>query len=146
MVTAFEAGERFAQPAADPRTIAAGIRVPAAIGDFMILDAVRASGGRAMAAAEERLSEWMRLVADLEGIGLCPEAAACVGVLEAALAEGSVRRDETAIIFNTGAAQKYLEVIGTADPARTAAGDPFDWGALSEDPAPAAPPQRHPST
>ncbi|MHC4106620.1 MAG: threonine synthase [Planctomycetota bacterium] len=127
MVTAFESGERFAQPAAEPRTIAAGLRVPTAIGDFMILDAVRASGGRAMAAAEERLGEWMRLVAELEGIGLCPEAAACVGVLEAALADGAVGRSETAVIFNTGAAQKYMEVIGTADPAK-ATGEPFDWG------------------
>ncbi len=95
-----------------------------------------------MAAAEERLSEWMRLVADLEGICLCPEAAACVGVLEEALAEGSVRPEETAIIFNPGAAQKYVEVIGTADPARTAAGQPLDWWAVAGEPvAPPASPQ-----
>jgi len=108
---AFDAGERFAAEAVDPVTVAAGLRVPKALGDFMILDAVRASGGRAMATAEARLLEWMRLATTTEGISLCPESAACLGVLDDALAAGHVAPDETVVLFNTGAAQKYVEAM-----------------------------------
>ncbi len=70
LVTAFEQGAEFAEPAVDPVTVAAGLRVPGAVGDFMILRAVRESGGRAMAADEQRLREWMNLVGRTEGIAL----------------------------------------------------------------------------
>lgn len=108
---AFDRGARFAEAPANPHTIASGLRVPKAVGDFMILDAVRASGGRAVAAEESRLMEWTRLATELEGIALCPEAGACIGALETAAAQGWVRRDETIVVFNTGAAQKYVEAI-----------------------------------
>ena len=108
IVRAFEAGERFAEPFANARTVASGIRVPAAVGDFMILDAVRESGGMAVAVDEERLTEWMRLASASEGISLCPESAACVGALEHLLGSGWIRPSERVVIFNTGAAQKYL--------------------------------------
>jgi threonine synthase len=115
IVEAFRRGERFSEPPSNPHTIASGLRVPRALGDFMILDAVRESGGAAIAAEEPRLIEWMRLVTELEGIALCPEAAACIGALEAALsngrASGGVDRDETVVVFNTGSAQKYVEVM-----------------------------------
>ncbi len=111
IVTAFEQGAEFAEPAVNPHTVAAGLRVPGAVGDFMILRAIRASGGRAMAADEQRLPEWMQLVARLEGISLCPEAATCVGTLGRAVAEGLVGADERVVLFNTGAAQKYVEVL-----------------------------------
>jgi threonine synthase len=94
-----------------PHTIASGIRVPRALGDFLVLDAVRASGGRAMAAAEERIPEWMALAMRLEGIPLCPETAACLGVLEDALAAGHLAPDGDYVVFNTGAVQKYVEVM-----------------------------------
>jgi len=126
---AFQAGERFAQPARDPRTIASGLRVPSAVGDFMILDAVRESGGEALAADEVEIPRWMSLATRLEGISLCPEAAVCVGVLEAALSAGRIEPDETAVIFNTGAAQKYVEVLA-ADLPRLEKGA-VDWGALA---------------
>jgi len=126
MVNAFEAGQEFAEPVQDPHTMAAGLRVPGAVGDFMILAAVRASGGRAMAADEDRLGDWMRLACRLEGISLCPEAAACVGVLERALAEGHIRRDEEVVLFNTGAAQKYVELL-TVDLPTLDPGGPVDW-------------------
>ena len=116
MVAAWDRGVEFAEPARDPHTVAAGLRVPQALGDFMILDAVRCSGGRAMAAEESRIGEWMRQVSRLEGISLCPEAAVCVGVLERALDEGHIRRDEEAVLFNTGAAQKYVEAIAVDIP------------------------------
>jgi threonine synthase len=108
---AWAAGQRFAAPAKDPRTVASGIRVPVAVGDFMILDAVRESGGAALAADERRIGEWMRLANALEGIALCPEAAVCVGVLERLVEDGRVDADEQVVIFNTGAAQKYVEAI-----------------------------------
>jgi threonine synthase len=111
IVRAFDSGARFAEPAQDPRTIASGLRVPSAVGDFLILDAVRVSGGAAIAAAEERIPEWMRLATRLEGISLCPEAAVCLGGLETALARGAIGREHTVVLFNTGAAQKYLEVL-----------------------------------
>lgn len=130
LVRAFEAGERFAEAAREPRTVAAGIRVPSAIGDFMILDAVRESGGRAMAADEHRLREWMELASATEGISLCPEAAACLGVLELAVAEGSIDPAETVVLFNTAAAQKYVEVLKTDLP-RLDIRSPIDWQAMA---------------
>ncbi len=111
IATAFDAGERFASAPADPHTEAAGLRVPVAVGDFMILDAVRESGGRAMAGDESCLRPRMRQAAALEGISLCPESAVCLEVLQRAVLEGHVGADETVVVFNTGAAQKYLEVM-----------------------------------
>ncbi|MCZ6836827.1 MAG: threonine synthase [Planctomycetota bacterium] len=108
---AFEAGERFATAPDDPHTIASGLRVPVAVGDFMILDAVRASGGKALAAQEDTLIGWMNEACALEGIALCPESAACLGVLDHALKSGEIDPDETVVLFNTGAAQKYVEAM-----------------------------------
>ena len=116
MVDAFDRGERFATPAEDPFTIASGLRVPAAVGDFMILDAVRASGGAALAAPEEQLLAAMNRAAALEGISLCPEAAACLVVLEQAVRDGRIGADETVVVFNTGAVQKYVEAMRTELP------------------------------
>ncbi len=110
IVRAFESGARFAEPVKDAATIASGLRVPSAVGDFLILDAVRASSGAAIAAAESGIVGWMRRATRLEGISLCPEAAVCLGALEIALASGRIGRGDTVVLFNTGAAQKYLEV------------------------------------
>jgi threonine synthase len=111
IVRAFQEGRRFAEPVADPHTIASGLRVPAAVGDFMILDAIRASGGRAVAGREGRILEWMGRVARTEGIAICPETAVCFDCLEQLLAEGWIRPDERVVVFNTGAAQKYPEIV-----------------------------------
>jgi threonine synthase len=117
IVEAFKAGSRFATPFPNAATIASGIRVPAAVGDFMILDAVRESGGTAIAVEEARLGEWMRQVASQEGIAICPEAAACVGALESLVEQGWIRKEERVVIFNTGAAQKYVEALRAGLPA-----------------------------
>ncbi|MEX2139995.1 MAG: threonine synthase [Pirellulales bacterium] len=111
IVRAFERGERFAQPFADAHTIASGLRVPAAVGDFMILDAVRASGGRAIAGREERIVEWMTRVAAAEGLCICPETAVCFDCLEQLVEQDAIRADEEVVVFNTGAAQKYPETL-----------------------------------
>lgn len=128
IVRAFEAGERFAAPARDPSTIASGLRVPSAVGDFLILDAVRASGGAAIAAAEEHILDWMHLATRLEGISLCPESAVCLGALETAVRSGRIRAEETVVLFNTGAAQKYVEVLA-GDPPRVRKAS-VDWALI----------------
>jgi threonine synthase len=129
IVRAFEAGERFAKPFQNAATIASGLRVPSAVGDFMILDAVGASGGRAVAVDEERLREWMNLGATLEGLSICPEAAACIGAVEQLAAEGWIEPQEKVIIFNTGAAQKYPEAMAVELP-RIERNQPIDWAKL----------------
>ncbi len=135
IVQAFEAGSRFANPFHNAATIASGIRVPAAVGDFMILDAVRESGGTAIAVEEQRLGEWMRLAASLEGIPICPETAACVGALESLVQQGWIGPDQRVVIFNTGAAQKYVEALRAGLPAggipRLDILQPIDWGRLA---------------
>ena len=128
IATAFDAGERFADPFPNAATAASGLRVPAAVGDFMILDAVRESGGTARSADEDRLLWWAQRASALEGISICPEAGACIGVLEQLIADGTVDRDERIVIFNTGAAQKYLEVIRAQLPTLE---QPVDWAALA---------------
>jgi threonine synthase len=129
IVRAFEAGERFATSFPNAATIASGIRVPAAVGDFMILDAVRQSGGTAIAVEEARIREWMRLGASSEGIPLCPESSACVGALESLVASGWIKPHERVVLFNTGAAQKYVEAIASELP-RIDITKPLDWNAI----------------
>jgi threonine synthase len=96
----------------------------------MILDAIRGSGGTAIAASEGRLNEWLHLAASLEGIPVCPEAAACVGALEALITRGWIKPNEQVVIFNTGAAQKYVEAIRTDLP-RIDLKQPLDWEQIS---------------
>ncbi len=107
----FKRGDRFAKKFENAATIASGIRVPAAVGDFMILDSVRESGGVAIATPEADIPKWMRLASSLEGIALCPETAVCLGALEVLLRENKINRDERVLIFNTGASQKYPEAV-----------------------------------
>jgi threonine synthase len=111
IAVAFQKGERFARKFEHAATIASGIRVPAAVGDFMILDAVRESGGKALATPEADIPKWMMLAASSEGIALCPEAAVCLGALEMLLQFGEVKPDDRILLFNTGSALKYPEAI-----------------------------------
>ncbi len=112
----------------DPKTQASGLRVPKALGDFLILDAVRASGGQALATPESELHHWMSLATRLEGLSLCPEAAACLGCLSQALASGVVGPSDRTVVFNTGALQKYVEVLTT--PLPTLDPEDIDWTQL----------------
>lgn len=124
--TAFEKGERFAQKFEHAATIASGIRVPAAVGDFMILDAVRQSGGVALATPEKDIPKWMRLAASKEGIALCPETAVCLGALEVLLKRGTIKPTDRILIFNTGASQKYPEAVNE-QLERIDISKPIDW-------------------
>ncbi len=129
IVRAFELGERFAEPFPNPFTIASGIRVPAAVGDFMILDALRASNGRAIAVEETQIPYWLHRAYSLEGIALCPEAAACIGALEMLARDGWIRSNEQVVLFNTGAAQKYPEALEAELP-RLDKNATIDWSKL----------------
>jgi threonine synthase len=111
IVRAFAQGNRFAEPFPSPHTIASGLRVPAAAGDFMMLDAIRASGGLALAGREETIVPWMKRVAGLEGIAICPETAVCFDALQRLVREGTIDSNDEVVIFNTGAAQKYPEAV-----------------------------------
>jgi threonine synthase len=111
IVRAFEAGERFARRVENAHTVASGLRVPAAVGDFMMLDAIRASGGKAIAGHEGRIGEWAHRASAAEGISVCPETAVCFDCLETLVQRGDIRPDERVVVFNTGAAQKYLEAL-----------------------------------
>lgn len=129
IVGAFEGGLEHAPLFEGARTVASGLRVPIAVGDFMILSAVRASGGAALAAAEERLVDAARRASALEGIAICPEAAACLVALEDLGRTGRMRPDETVVVFNTGAAQKYVEAFACELPTWPA--EP-DWERLAQ--------------
>src|SRR5882762_5027132 len=108
---AFHKGARFAQKFENAATIASGIRVPAAVGDFMILDAVRESGGVAVASPEADIPKWMGVASSQEGVALCPETAVCYSALEILLERGIIKKKDRILVFNTGAAQKYPEAI-----------------------------------
>src|SRR6266513_2688220 len=91
IVKAFEAGARFAELFPNAHTVASGLRVPAAVGDFMMLDAIRASGGCAIAGDENRIIEWMGRIAAAEGVAICPETAVCFDCLERLNSQGSIQ-------------------------------------------------------
>ncbi len=111
IVRAFDSGKRFAEPFANAHTIASGLRVPSAVGDFMMIDAIRASGGCAHTGREDRIVDWMRRVIGLEGISICPETAVCFDCLDQLRAAGTIQANEVVVVFNTGAAQKYPEAV-----------------------------------
>lgn len=109
IVRALEEGKRFADEFPNAQTIASGLRVPRAIGDFMILDAIRASGGTAIAVSDEELLAAVREIGASEGLFCAPEGAACLPALRKLLERGEVKPDERVVLFNTGAGVKYLE-------------------------------------
>ncbi|OWK43979.1 threonine synthase [Fimbriiglobus ruber] len=130
IVTAFDKGERFADLFPNARTVASGLRVPVAVGDFMMLDAIRASGGKAVAGSEPAIAPWMRRASSAEGIAVCPETAVCFDVLEKLIAAGDVARDEKVVVFNTGAAPKYLEALPVDLPALDK--ERIDWSVIEK--------------
>ena len=112
IVRAFHAGERFADEFENAATVASGLRVPKAIGDFLILDAVRASGGTAVSVTDAELVAAVGEIGAATGIFTAPEGAACLPALRKLIADGSVVEGETVVIFNTGSGVKYLEAFG----------------------------------
>jgi len=107
IVKAFEEGAEHAPLWPNAHTIASGIRVPVAIGDFLILRAVRASGGYAIAVEDEAIEVARSEIACKEGLLLCPEGAATYAALKQSLAEGRIARSERVVLYNCGAGLKY---------------------------------------
>jgi threonine synthase len=107
MVRAYEAGEEHAPRFENAQTIAAGIRVPQAIGDFLILRAVRESGGFAIAVGDDAIMAALDEVAHEEGLLMCPEGAATYAAYKQGLADGRVARHEMAVLFNCASGLKY---------------------------------------
>lgn len=107
IVRAYDTGVEHAPRWEDAQTIAAGIRVPQAIGDFLVLRAVRESGGFAIAVTDEAITAAIDEVARAEGLLLCPEGAATYAALQQSFADGRIRRDERALLFNCATGLKY---------------------------------------
>ncbi len=120
IVKAWEEGRETSEPWVDAATIAFGITVPKALGDFLVLRAVRETGGCAVAVTDTRLLEAQALLAHLEGEFVCPEGAACVAAAEQLALQGWLKPDDHAVIFNTGMGLKYPGTV-RVDPAGIAA-------------------------
>jgi threonine synthase len=111
IVRAFEQGAERSDLWLNARTIADGLRVPKAIGDFLVLRAIRESGGAALVSSDADMVTGMRELGSREGISAAPEGGAAVQALKVLLAEGRVSRSDTVVLFNTGGALKYLDVL-----------------------------------
>jgi threonine synthase len=109
IVSAFTTNHRFAEEHRNAATKAAGLRVPKAIGDFLILDAIRASHGAAIAVSDEQMLDAAREIGHLEGIFVAPEGGACYAALKWLRANGQILPEESVVLFNTGSGLKYLE-------------------------------------
>ena len=107
IVKAYNDGAKHADPWPDAHTMAAGIRVPAAIGDFLILEAVRESGGFAVAVSDEAIRDAHQHCARTEGVLLCPEGAATLAALRQELGSGRIKADEKVVLFNCATGLKY---------------------------------------
>jgi len=107
IVAAFASGARQSEPWPEPRTVAFGITVAKALGDFLVLDAVYATGGTAVAVDDEALLADQREVARLEGTVICPEGAACVTAVRQLRESGWLSEDDEVVILNTGTGLKY---------------------------------------
>jgi threonine synthase len=119
VVRAFERGESKSEFWENAHTVAAGLRVPKPLGDALMLDAIRKSGGTAIAVSDEELLDGsLELGAD-EGIFAAPEGGACVAALRKLLASGFLKPEERIVLYNTGAGLKYLEAFSTRFPRAT---------------------------
>jgi len=112
IVRAFNAGEKFAAEHLGAATRASGLRVPKAVGDFIMLDLLRKSGGGAIAISDAEMIACTREVGSAEGVFTAPEGGACYAALKHLLAAKTITPDETVVVFNTGSGLKYLECFG----------------------------------
>jgi len=111
IVRAFTTGERHAAPWENAQTSAPGLRVPVAIGDYLILDAVRASGGGAITVTEHDIRRGMELAAKCEGLFVSPESGAAVVAAKNLRADGVLGIDDETVSFSTGAGIKHVDMI-----------------------------------
>jgi threonine synthase len=111
IVRAFEHGLERSDMWQDARTIADGLRVPKAIGDFLVLRAIRESGGTAIAVRDADMVRGMRDLGSREGISAAPESGAGLHAIKLLLRDGRMKRTDTVVLFNTGGALKYIDVL-----------------------------------
>ncbi len=109
IVRAFEAGEKYAAEFPDAQTRASGLRVPKAVGDFLMLNILRKSNGGALTVDDDEMIRMTREVGAREGLFVAPEGAACFAALRTLCTDGKIAPDEQVVIFNTGSGIKYLE-------------------------------------
>jgi threonine synthase len=129
MVKAWEEGAEHAQRWENAHTFAAGIRVPQAVGDFLILRAVRESGGFAIAVSDDAIADAWREVAAEEGLLLCPETAATYAAYKQALVDGRIRPNDRVVLFNCASGLKYpMPAAGR----RLELGSTVDWRQLTQ--------------
>jgi threonine synthase len=111
IVDAFAKGLDESRPWPDPTTFAAGIRVPKALGDFIVLRALRESGGTALAVSDDEIADAMRLAGEAEGLLLCPEGGCALAVTRELRRSGWIGEGDEVVIFNTGTGLKYAESL-----------------------------------
>ena len=111
IVRAFELGAERAEMWTGARTIADGLRVPKAIGDFLVLRAIRESGGTAVAVSDADMVRGMRDLGSREGVSAAPEGGAALHAVRELRADGRIQPSDTVVLFNTGGALKYLDVL-----------------------------------
>jgi len=129
VVRAFEKGATHSEFWEHASTVASGLRVPKPLGDFLILNAVRESGGTAVAVSDTALLDAGIQLASEEGLFIAPEGAACVAALEKLLHSGFLKPDDRIVLYNTGSGLKYLEAYSTRFP-RSASGEQDKLGGL----------------
>jgi threonine synthase len=111
IVRAFEAGANAGVDIAGAHTIASGLRVPKAVGDFIMLDILRRSGGGAVAVSDSELLEAVKEFGASEGVFAAPEGAACLPALRRLSDKGEIKHSDRTVLFNTGSGLKYLEAF-----------------------------------
>jgi threonine synthase len=111
IVKAFAAGANAGADIPNAHTVASGLRVPKAVGDFIMLEILRTSGGTAVSVTDDQLISAVKEIGSAEGIFAAPEGAACLPALKELLSRGEVDRNERIVLFNTGCGVKYLEAF-----------------------------------
>lgn len=123
IVKAFHAEAEETEPWPDPVTVAAGLRVPKPLGDFLVLRILRESSGVAVDVSDERILEMLNVVAVTEGLLTCPEGAAAFEAAYQLQQAGMIGEHEDVVVFNTGTGLKYQEVLTLQEPQRLTAGE-----------------------
>jgi threonine synthase len=111
IVKAFDEGKATAQPWENAKTIASGLRVPQAVGDFLMLRSIRESGGTALSVTDDAMLTEIPRIGKAEGIFFCPEGAACVAALRHLVENKWIQPADEVLIFNTASGLKYLDVV-----------------------------------
>jgi threonine synthase len=123
IVQAFEQGREESEPWPEPKTFAAGIRVPKALGDFIVLRALRESSGTAVAVSDAEIARAMRVAGEREGMLMCPEGAAALAAAGKLRASRWIRDDDEVVVFNTGTGLKYAESLQGERPRHLGTGE-----------------------